>query len=120
MEKIEVTTLEQIEELGSALTWEGLDTSDESLDQMFNWIGEHTPVKTRRVYVTLGDTMNRIYGLTGINAYPDDLHIVSVALDDIEEPWKICLQRFDVGGRWLDDIVANNLRHEERNESEWI
>ena len=57
--------------------------------------------------------MNLAYGLTGDNAYRDDLHIVSVKLSDIENVGAIVIPRFQVGGRWFDDIVANNRRREE-------
>ena len=36
-------------------------------------------------------------------------------LDDIEDPTKIAIPRFQVGGRWFDDIVDNNRRREEGN-----
>lgn len=112
MEKIEVYTAEQIEALGSALTFEGLNVDDECLGDLFDWIEQYTPVTNRRVYITLGSTMNKLFGLTGTNAYPADLHIVSVDLQDIENSAKIALPRFEVGGRWLDDIIENNLTRE--------
>ena len=55
--------------------------------------------------------MNTIYNLTKVNMYPDDLNIVCVDLNDMKEPDKITLPRFDVGGRWLDDVIENNLMH---------
>ena len=53
--------------------------------------------------------MNDTYGLTGRNAYSDDLSIVSVT--DINQ-MKVTLPRFEVGGRWFDDIVDNNAMRE--------
>lgn len=108
----EVTTRKQLEELGSALTFEGLNTSEESLNQLFDWLESRTAVKRRAVYVTTGATMNRLYGLTGTNAYPADLNIVSVDLNDLGKPDRITLARFEYGGRWLDDVIENNLRRE--------
>lgn len=115
MERIKVTTREQLDALerNSALTWEGLEAGDESLKAVFDWIESYTPVKARRVYITSGATMNLAYNLTGDNAYQDGLTIVSIMLDDIAEPMKIAIPRFQVGGRWFDDIVANNRRREE-------
>ena len=49
--------------------------------------------------------MNNAYGLTGENAYKDELTILSIKLEDIENVAAITLPRFDVGGRWFDDIV---------------
>ena len=115
MKKIMVETKAQLEELvkESALTWEGLDTSDESLKQVFDWIKGYTPLKCERVYITKGAVMDAVYGLTGDNAYQPDCSIVSVRLSDMEKPMAIALPRFRVGGRWLDDIVDNNRRREE-------
>ena len=115
MEKIMVKTKTQLEELvkESALTWEGLDTSDESLKQVFDWIKGYTPVKCERVYITKGGLMDVAYGLTGDNAYQPNVSIVSIRLCDMENPMAIAIPRFRVGGRWLDDIVSNNLAREE-------
>ena len=44
--------------------------------------------------------------LPGNNRYPDDLNIVSIT--NINQA-KIAIPRFQVGGRWFDDIV-NNLK----------
>ena len=110
-----VTTKEQLDRLynDSALTWEGL--SEDSIEDAKNWILSLTGFKTDEVtaYVTKGREMNEFYGLTGDNAYPDDLTIVSFMLSDMENPEKLFIPRFEVGGRWFDDIVENNLRMEE-------
>ena len=115
MERIMVKTKAQLEELvkESALTWEGLDTSDESLKQVFDWLKGYTPLKCERVYITKGALMDAVYELTGDNAYQSDCSIVSIRLCDMEKPMAIALPRFMVGGRWLDDIVDNNRRREE-------
>lgn len=117
MERIKVTTKAQLDALekNSALTWVGLIADDENLKAAFDWIERFTPVRTRRAHVIDGATMNLAYGLTGENAYKDDLTIVAVMLDDIEDPMKIAIPRFQVEGRWFDDIVENNRRREEEN-----
>ena len=56
--------------------------------------------------------MNNAYGLTGENAYKDELTILSIKLEDIENVGAIIIPRFDIGGRWFDDIVDNNARHQ--------
>ena len=106
---INVLSQEQLETLGSALTFEGCDTSKKNLEWLFNWLEERTEVKNKRVYVTKGKQMNAWYNLTGINAYNDDLSIVSVDLKDLGSSSKIIIDRFDIGGHWLDDIITNNL-----------
>ena len=52
--------------------------------------------------------MNNKYGLTKDNAYPNDLNIVSIKLEDIKEVNRIVVPRFAIGARWFDDIVNNN------------
>ena len=94
----------------SAFTLEGLAT--ESIKDFVAWIEQHTKLKRRDVYVTSGKLANREWGLHGNNAYPDDLHIVSVKLDDMEDFKKIVMARFQIGARWMDDIHDNNVRRE--------
>lgn len=106
-------TKEQLDYLygKSALTFEGLRTNSEDLKGMVDWFKECNALTDADVtfYITSGKTMNDIYGLTGTNAYPDDLNIVSVVGIDI---MKMVLRRFELGGRWFDDIVDNNARRE--------
>ena len=118
---ISVTNDSQFEDLyeDSALTFEGLETSQENLNAVFNWLEEHTEVKTRTVYVITGKVMNNQYGLTRDNAYPNDLNIVCIKLSDMVSPLKITIPRFDVGGRWFDDVVDNNARRESQKANGW-
>ena len=46
--------------------------------------------------------MNRCYGLTGTNAYQDDLTFV--VIPNYYNP----IVKLACGARWFDDIVANN------------
>ena len=103
-------TKEDILNLGSALTWEGLVVDDECLKDVFKWLESHTPVKVKQVFVTSGKLMNDSFGLKGNRRYPDDLNIVSIKLEDMEAPQAIVIPRFQVGGRWMDDIIDNNNR----------
>ena len=106
----ELTTLEELNNLGSALTLEGL--SEDSIPDFFDWIEQYTPILNKVAYIVKGKTMNRIYGLTGTNAYPDDCTIVSVKLEDMSNYSAIIFPRFQIGARWFDDIVENNARRE--------
>ena len=99
----QVTTEEQIKELGSALTWEGLKIDEENINDMFDWIEQYTPMLQRKIYIIKGKLMNQLYNAD----YDDDLNIVCIDLNDMENFNKIVLRRFDVGGRWLDDIISN-------------
>jgi hypothetical protein len=104
-----VTTKEQLNKLysNSAFTIEGL--AEESIPDLIEWLKDNTTFTSDNliVYVTSGKFMNENYLLSGDNAYPDELTIVSVIDIDLI---KIALKRFSVGGRWFDDIVDNNAR----------
>lgn len=116
MTKIQVTDKATLDELyeSSAFTIEGLSTEDDSLKDMIEWIKKFTAFKKEDVYVIEGSVMNREYGLTGTNAYPETgCSIVAVKLADLEEPHTLTFPRFQVGGRWFDDVVDNNIRREE-------
>jgi hypothetical protein len=109
MKKVIVKTKSEIEDLAklSALTWEGLSIDDENLEAVFDWLKQYTEMKNEVVYIISGKLMNESYDLKNKKRYPDDLHIVSVKLSDMETPSAIVLKRFDVGGRWMDDIINN-------------
>ena len=64
--------------------------------------------------------MNREYNLTGTNAYPEkDCTLVCIKLTDLVKPLALTMPRFQVGGRWFDDVVDNNARREaEKNGTE--
>ena len=70
-------------------------------------------IKREDVYTIEGSVMNRMYGLTGTNAYPEtDCTLVCVKLADMEHPKKVAIPRFHIGGRWFADIVDSNDRRE--------
>lgn len=98
----------------SALTFEGI--TRESIPDVLDWVKLYTRFKgEEEVFVVRGETMNSFYGLTGLNQYVTHLNIVCVKLSDLEEPMKLVIPRFRVGGRWFDDIVRNNARRENRD-----
>lgn len=93
----------------SALILEGLDLN--SLDDYANYLNSECGLVDNAVFhVINGSEMNDFYMLSGKNAYPDDLHIVAIKLDDLVNPNKIVMKRFGFGGRWFDDVVDNNTR----------
>ena len=100
----EITTREELDALAnkSAPTWEGL-----SLDGLEEQLKEIDP-EVEAVYCT-GKTYDEVYGLTGDNAYPDDLTIVFL------KKWSIGMMawKFNYGCRWADDVLDNNLAREE-------
>lgn len=114
MKIINTFTKEQLDELynESALTWEGLSTSEDNLNAVMNWLKDHKATiegVEPTFHITTGRLMNKYYGLTGDNAYHNDLSIVSVTGIN---PVPIALARFEVGGRWFDDVVDNNEMRE--------
>jgi hypothetical protein len=107
-----VTTAAQAKALYdcSALTWEGLESSPASLGQVLEWMNGLGVDTCKAVFnVMQGAVMNTIYGLTGTNAYPKETTIVSVTGIDVG---KLIIPRFQVGGKWFDDIVDNNRRRQ--------
>jgi hypothetical protein len=96
---------------GSALTFEGLDISGENLNDLYEFLEKNGLFK-RECYVISGKEMNKHYHLTDSNAYPDDLTIVCVELSNFDSITKITMARFELGGRWFDDVVDNNRRRQ--------
>lgn len=96
-------TKKRLEELRqqSAPTWEGIDPNglDETLKE-FDPAVEYE--------FCSGKDMNEAYGLTGTNAYRNDLNIL------ILTKWSINMMawKLQYGCRWLDDVIDNNLRRE--------
>ena len=116
MNTIKVETKEQLDALYEdwSLTVEGLEPDGKNLKELLDWVRELTPLKREDVYTIEGRVMNREYGLTGTNAYPDEgCTLVCVKLADMEHPNKVARPRFSIGGRWFYDIVENNARREE-------
>ena len=113
IETIHIFSAEDLKALydDSALTITGLKV--DSIPDFVKWVESYTKLLRRRAYIVSGKVMNSYCGLTGDNAYQDDLNLVAIKLSDIADYTKIVLPRFQVGGRWFDDIVDNNRRHEE-------
>ena len=111
---IECTTREEIEDLGSALTFEGFDLDGGDLEFLDQWLDSHgCRLKEPVIYLIMGATMNSLYDLTGNNRYPDDLNIVCIDLSNLTDVGNIIMARFAIGGRWLDDVIDNNLQREQ-------
>ena len=119
--KINVVTADEnkIKELASrsAFTWEGMDLGDENLAAVAQVLCDEKLVKGGKesiyAYTWSGRLMNEIYGLTGDNAYPDDLPFLSFELDSFDGEGNLNVFKMMVGARWLDDIVRNNELNEQ-------
>ena len=90
----------------SIFTWEGMSCEDDNLKLICKELKLDNPV----FYVFSGEQMNTIYGLTGTNAYPNNLTFLSIK-DYYEASVKI-----QVGARWFDDIVDNNRARQNPND----
>ena len=112
MEIIEVTTKAQLNELykGSALTFENvaMENAERYRDYFTGWTGID---KSQPCYHITGNLMNRYYHLKEDNQYPDGINIICFKLDTFQEIGKIAIVRFEIGGRWFDDVVDNRTRN---------
>lgn len=109
-----VTTKSEIAKLGSAITIVGLTIGKDGSEAFAEWCDNIAKFKTDNHvgYLIKGKVMNTLYHLTGDNAYPSDLNIISFALNDFVESGKFVMARFDIDAKWLDDIVDNNVMRE--------
>ena len=94
---------------------QGLDDTDKNLYGFANWIKNLSEISNPlNMYIIKGKQMNEEYGLSGKNKYPNELRIVSVMLEDIKQVEKIVIPRFEINGKWFNDIVDNDVRREGR------
>ncbi len=108
MEIKTLTTLEELESLGSALTMEGL--AEDSISEFIDWIKQYTPMKSETAYIIKGKTMNDVYMLTGNNKYPDDCTIVSIKLEDMENSMAVVMPRFHIGASLIKLLESDDKR----------
>ena len=93
----------------SAFTLEGIDLSDKKQNKEFLKRLEkicRDNGYTEKHFVAYwfgGQVMNRIWGLSGSNAYPDTFRFLVVP-DFTSTNVKVMM-----GARWFSDIVANNI-----------
>lgn len=52
----------------------------------------------------------------GENAYKQDCNIVCVSSEDIDESL-IIIKKYEIDGKWFNDIVDNNARWQEKEAS---
>lgn len=109
----ELKTKEELNNLydNCSLTFEGFTTDKDNLDFLYEWLKNNKALKGEdlHLYLIKGKTMNEIYNLKRSNKYAKDLNIISVE-NDVLDFSKIVIKRFELGGRWFNDIVDNNER----------
>lgn len=116
MEIVHVKTEEELEYLykDGSLTLEGL--REDYIPDFMDFLKENTTVHRERVFLISGSFMNNKYGLTGKNAYKQDCNIVCVSSEDIDES-PIIIKKYEIDGKWFNDIVDNNARWQEKEAS---
>lgn len=113
--KIEVSTKDKLNELynSSALTFIGISDDEKSLNDMVRWLKRKTEISNPLpIHIIKGKVMNEIYKLTGSNAYRNNLTLIAIKTEDIKNIGVMAIARFEVDGKWFDDIVNNNLEKE--------
>lgn len=74
---------------------------------------ETSGIGTPKEFITFkGADMNEFYGLTGSNAYNDELTCLMFPLNALDVT-KLAIFKLRAGDRWFDDIVDNNQRRQE-------
>ena len=90
-----------------------MKTAPKNLKAIVDALKKDTPIKLPVTFYTwTGKEFNDKYGLTGNNAYPEDLPFLSISLDNWSEMGNLPFWKMQVGARWLDDIVDNNARRQ--------
>lgn len=70
-------------------------------------------IGTPKEFITFkGADMNEFYGLTGNNAYNDELTCLMFPLNTLDVA-KLAIFRLQAEDKWFDDIVDNNRRRQE-------
>lgn len=65
-------------------------------------------------YVFSGKDLNRKYNLTGDNRYQSNITFIAFPLTGLDIG-KLAMLKLQMGDRWFDDIVDNDLSREEEN-----
>ena len=87
----------------------GETTKNKKYEQEQDKAGIGTP---KRFIAFKGADMNVHYGLTGDNAYQDDLPCLMFPLDGLDVG-KLAVIKLKMHDRWFDDIVDSNRRRQE-------
>lgn len=70
-------------------------------------------IGTPSLFITFkGSDLNEFYGLTGENAYRDELTCLMFPLDSLDVA-RLAIFKLQAGDRWFDDLVYNNRRRQE-------
>lgn len=87
----------------------------DEIDLYSDWIVEQgSEFINRQVYHLTGDTLNNFYKkmfpkavLLDTNSFNPNLNILIYDFNDITNSSNLILSRFQIGGRWLSDVIDN-------------
>ena len=122
MDTIRLTTRSALRGVSSsALTFPGMSLDKENLKAVHDWLAHVTPSRyILEICIVKGDLMNRVYRLTGENAYPEDYGFLIVANDYICSPRMLSSAIRHGGCSRFGDIVRNDLLCEKKDLSKWL
>ena len=95
----------------SALTLWGEPTKQD-LDRLYNWLNSEGVLKGERLnlYTYSGKELKKAFGKR--KGFDDEVKLMSIFLKDLNlndsNTRQFSLDRMEIGGRWLDDIVVNS------------
>lgn len=114
MRIVKVKTKKHCEELRRewTLTFTNMTLDEDSLDGLTEWVEQYTSYTNKVIYAITGDQINGWYKLSGNNAFSANQNFVCIKQHDLKDYNKIALTRFDVGGRWLKDIISDKLENQ--------
>lgn len=95
--------------LDGALSWVGCPKKN--IPQLAHWVANFTSKEPIMFYLATGAEINDYYKIEK-NKLKDNVHVVSVLLDDIDadKQTAICEARFDVGATWFKVVVDTAQR----------
>lgn len=104
-------TKDDIDSLAGNIALEGLHCSTSSDRKRFTDFIKSRGIDTKNIgYVTInGNDMNKSYKLTGNNSYQPNFHITVITGVPSNQARNIHPR-----GRWIEDVVSNNLDRERR------
>lgn len=110
----EVEKKEQFNKLysESVLTLEGFLMDNNNIKAYLNYLKDRGFLRNNKeieIFHIKAKAMNDTYNLMGNNAYPDDLNIVCISLNDLKNIGRLAIDKFSFEGRWFNDIVDNNI-----------
>lgn len=112
MRIIKVETKAQLDELYKDCSFaiEGITPNEKNIKELLSIVKTYTPLWRNDVYTIEGPVMNREYGLTGTNAYPDTDTIICIKCSDMKHSIAFAYWHSRVGWQYFHEIRDSHLR----------